>query len=263
MSVILLCGVPGSGKTTLANNLKKELDSRGIENIIVTEPQVEAGTFDTSANEGLGRSEFKEAILHELSSNRVLIADGMNFIKGFRYELFCSAREAKLGWCVAYCECDPEEARVRSLPRYPNEKRLVRLIGRMEVPRESQKWDKPLFVVKDPNDPEIIAKIINSARAKSSKLIPKKATTTGVQTAHISEQTDQIINEFCSQLLKIQKSVPIGTELEICGAKVTIRRIFNDGQLRRARREFGNRAKGLTEEQGIVQLFADGLELIH
>lgn len=124
MSLILLVGVPGSGKTTLANNLKKKFDEMKQDCAIVTEKGVEAGTFDSSNNERLGRSDFKAAVGRMLSLERVVICDGMNFIKGFRYEIFCLARENHLRWCVAFCDVDDETAFNRSKEKYPNEKKI-------------------------------------------------------------------------------------------------------------------------------------------
>jgi len=263
MSVILLSGVPGSGKSTLAENLKMKIDQAGMDCVIVHEPSVEDGAFSSSKAETLARSDFKAAVQRELSNKRIVIADGMNFIKGFRYELFCFAREAGLGWCVAFCDVDDETARIRSLERYKDEKRLIHLIGRMERPSERNKWDCPLFLVKDPNDPEIIQRIFDQCHSKSSKLIPKKATSGITTAANVNDQIDQKINEFCSELVRIQSTVPIGSRVTICGAVFEIKRIFNPGQLKRARREFASRARGLSDNENITQVFADGLSLIY
>ena len=263
MSVILLVGVPGSGKTVLANNLKKKFDEMGKECVIVSEPSVEQGTFDSSDAERIGRSDFKNSFQRELSAKRVVIADGMNFIKGYRYELFCLTREAGLSWCVAFCDVDDETAFKRSEARYPKKDRLRKLIGRMERPRESTKFDKPLFVVTDPNDEEIIDKIIAQSMSKNSVLIPKKATNAGHETAHINDKIDQVINDFCNELQRIQGTVPLGSTIEIQGAKMILKKQYNTGQLKRAKREFTTRAKAMPSDANITQIFADLLEVLY
>ena len=263
MSVILLVGVPGSGKTVLANNLKKKFDELGKECVIVSEPSVEQGTFDSSDAERIGRSNFKTSFQREISAKRVVIADGMNFIKGYRYELFCLTREAGLGWCVAFCDVDDATAFARSEARYPDKERLRKLIGRMERPRETTKFDKPLFVVTDPNDEEIINKIIEQSMSKSSLLKPKKATNICVDTAHLNDKIDQIINEFCAELQRVQETVPLGSTIEIKGAKMVIKRHYNTGQLKRAKREFTTRAKTMSNDVNIPQIFADLLDLLY
>ena len=263
MSAILLVGVPGSGKTVLANNIKKRLDEMGKDSVIVTEPGVEKGTFDSSDAERIGRSDFKTSFQRELSSKRVVIADGMNFIKGFRYELYCLTREAGLGWCVAYLDVDDETAFARAEAKYPKKEKLKKLIGRMEKPMETTKFDKPLFVVKDPNDTEIIDKIIKQALSKNSVLKPKKATNSCAETAHLNDKVDQLINDFCAELQKVQDKFPIGSKITIGNTTMTLKRKFNSGQLTRAKREFAARAKLCSSDVNITQIFADQLELIH
>ncbi|EAY04565.1 hypothetical protein TVAG_233010 [Trichomonas vaginalis G3] len=263
MSLILLVGVPGSGKTTLANNLKKKFDEMKQDCAIVTEKGVEAGTFDSSNNERLGRSDFKAAVGRMLSLERVVICDGMNFIKGFRYEIFCLARENHLRWCVAFCDVDDETAFNRSKEKYPNEKRLRKLIGRMEKPSTKIKFDNPLIVVNDVNDENTIDSIIKAAYNNNAKLIPKKATTSCAETAHYNDKVDQLINQFCQELEKMQATTPTGIPITICGATFTPKKKFTAGHLKKARREFASRAKSLSEEQNVVQIFADSLEVIH
>lgn len=36
----------------------------------------------------------------QMGPNTILIMDGMNYIKGFRYQMYCAARELKLRMCT-------------------------------------------------------------------------------------------------------------------------------------------------------------------
>ena len=36
----------------------------------------------------------------ELSKNHLVIMDGMNYIKGYRYQMYCAAREAEVRTCT-------------------------------------------------------------------------------------------------------------------------------------------------------------------
>ena len=260
--LVILCGVPGSGKTTLANNLKPMFEATGRECVIVSEPSVEQGTFSSSRRETTGRSDFKAAVHRSLVADRVVIADGMNFIKGLRYELWCFAREMGMGCCCAFCEATAEEATERSKARYPDDV-LKDLIGRMEKPSEAHKWDRPLIVVKDPNDQSTLESIVSQCLAKTSKLVSKKATTKQLgSSAQVNERVDRIINEFTNELLKVQDAVPLGSKISVCGATFVLKRKMNSGLLKRAKREFGDRAKNLGESADIAQLFAATLEQI-
>ena len=57
------------------------------------------------------RASLKSNVEKYIDSQRVVILDSMNYIKGFRYELFCLARAAKTTICLVYCDTDPEVAR--------------------------------------------------------------------------------------------------------------------------------------------------------
>jgi protein KTI12 len=137
MALIVVSGLPGSGKTSLANNLKPIFEATGRECVIVPEPSVEEGTFSAGHLETQARSDYKAAVHRALLPERVTIADGMNFIKAVRYELFCFARELGIGFCCAFCSCSDENSLARSKAHYP-EKVVPDQIGRMETPNEKQ-----------------------------------------------------------------------------------------------------------------------------
>jgi protein KTI12 len=262
MALIVLCGVPGSGKTTLAHNLKPLFEALGRDCVIVPEPSVEDGAFSAAHLETQARSDYKAAVHRALLPGRVAIADGMNFIKGFRYELFCFAREIGVGFCCAFCSCSDADAFERSRARYP-EKTLRELIARMEAPSARNKWDRPLVVVADPADRPTLEKVVESSLARESKLIAKKATTAGIgASAQVNDRIDRVINEFSEELLRVQGTVPAGGKLTICGATFFLRRPLNPGQLKRAKREFADRAKTIADTALVAQMFADSLGLL-
>ena len=46
------------------------------------------------------RSTLYTALLRSLGSNTIVIVDGMNYIKGFRYQMYCAARELSIRVCT-------------------------------------------------------------------------------------------------------------------------------------------------------------------
>lgn len=46
------------------------------------------------------RGSLMSAVTRQLSPDRIVIFDGMNYIKGFRYQLYCAAREYKCRTCT-------------------------------------------------------------------------------------------------------------------------------------------------------------------
>lgn len=45
-----------------------------------------------------------------LVGNNIVIADSLNYIKGYRYQMYCIAREQKTTYCVIYCNTPLEKA---------------------------------------------------------------------------------------------------------------------------------------------------------
>ena len=71
--------------------------------------QLPRSTFYSSPqHEKAGRSAIRAAVERHLSSSRVLLVDYVNDIKGFRYELWCRAREMGSTYCVVYCDVPKE-----------------------------------------------------------------------------------------------------------------------------------------------------------
>ena len=56
-----------------------------------------------SIHEKMTRGFIKSNIEKFLSQDTIVIVDSMNYIKGYRYELFCLARSCKTTNCLLYC----------------------------------------------------------------------------------------------------------------------------------------------------------------
>ena len=52
------------------------------------------------------RGSIKSAVDRTLTSSNTVIVDSMNYIKGFRYELYCSARTMRTPTCVVLVEAN-------------------------------------------------------------------------------------------------------------------------------------------------------------
>lgn len=55
------------------------------------------------------RGKIKFEVEKNLIDGRVVIADSMNYIKGYRYQMYCIAREVKTTYCVVYCNSTPDK----------------------------------------------------------------------------------------------------------------------------------------------------------
>lgn len=63
-----------------------------------------------SKNEKSVRSDIKSAAQRMLNTNDTLIIDGSNYIKGYRYEIYCMTKLYKTPQCTIFCDIPVEHA---------------------------------------------------------------------------------------------------------------------------------------------------------
>lgn len=112
VQLILVSGYPSSGKTYRSNQLVDFFESK-IK--AATEPHIRRLSV-TRINDqtlGLQRDVYREArsekdaraaeysaVKRDLGRDTIVIADGLNYIKGFRYQLYCEAKAVQTPSCV-------------------------------------------------------------------------------------------------------------------------------------------------------------------
>ncbi len=114
MPLILLCGHPCSGKTKRAEQLIAYAASISTASAPVTVQLINFETLNLDRNafykdipsEKHGRANIKAAVTRLLNPTRLVICDYNNSIKGYRYEMFCMAREQNTTHAVVYCNTD-------------------------------------------------------------------------------------------------------------------------------------------------------------
>ncbi|TGZ85251.1 chromatin associated protein KTI12, partial [Ascodesmis nigricans] len=158
--LIIISGFPCSGKSTRAAQLRDYFLSRGKSVHLISLPVDRDRVFASAAPEKSHRAAEFSAIKRALSKDAVVIVDGLNYIKGFRYQLFCEAKSCGTHHCVVHVAA-PKEKCVEW-----NEKRRERneyvgkddeepydpeildnLIFRYEEPNPMARWDSPCYVV--------------------------------------------------------------------------------------------------------------------
>uniref|UniRef100_A0A8D1KJ62 Protein KTI12 homolog n=1 Tax=Sus scrofa TaxID=9823 RepID=A0A8D1KJ62_PIG len=107
MPLVVFCGLPYTGKSRRAEELRRALAAEGRAVYLVDEAAVlgaeDATVYGDSAREKALRGALRAAVERRLSRHDVVIIDSLNYIKGFRYELYCLARAARTTLCVVYC----------------------------------------------------------------------------------------------------------------------------------------------------------------
>ena len=56
------------------------------------------------------------------TTERIVIVDSLNYIKGYRYELYCLSKHVKTPQCVLHCDVAPEDARAWNAARGESER---------------------------------------------------------------------------------------------------------------------------------------------
>lgn len=85
MPLIILTGLPLSSKTTRSKELFKLFTSE-IKTVIISEETLSLNK--TNLNEKEDRQKILSKVERELSKDVLVIVDHLNYIKGFRYQVF-------------------------------------------------------------------------------------------------------------------------------------------------------------------------------
>lgn len=173
MPLIIVTGHPSSGKSTVVDRLAKKFEEKGKncvfsalkflkipiipgKDYLIIRDEDYGGfdrkNYEFSNKEKDLRSWIRSQVQQNLTKNKVIICDALNYIKGYRYELFLAAKMSKTTYCVV--ECSPPVATCHWLneqkpevERYPKEI-IDQLMMRYERPDTKLRWEKPLFEVK-------------------------------------------------------------------------------------------------------------------
>lgn len=165
MPLIVVVGGPCSGKTTIANKLKEFIEKeKGKKVIHINEELVGVNKIEfykDSTVEKIIRAKLKSNVEKNLDDKTFVIMDSLNYIKGYRYELYCLVRTYMTRHCVVrflikkvYCKTDLEIClKLNNNSVYP-EDLLKDLYSRMEEPNPhsiflliKDRWDNPMVQI--------------------------------------------------------------------------------------------------------------------
>lgn len=195
--LILISGYPSSGKTHRAHQLIQDFtrrisDSADPHIARLKVHHVHDGTLGLSRDvyasagpEKDARAAFSSAVNRLLAPDALVLADGPNYIKGFRYQLYCDAKAAHTPSCVVHvgtpvatCRRINDAALAAGSGAYQPDV-FDNLVFRYEEPNGMNRWDAPLFTLPfdDPDPPcdAIWAALVGSP-GKPRLVVPNAAT---------------------------------------------------------------------------------------
>ncbi|KAI0930102.1 hypothetical protein AcV5_006897 [Taiwanofungus camphoratus] len=162
MALITLSGYPSSGKTKRAEQLRTHLESRlqdpnyvgpKLKVSILSDDVLNIGrdVYGDGRSEKPARAALFTAMQRQMGQDTILIVDAMNYIKGFRYQMYCAAREQKIRVCTVYVVASQELCKEWNASRQDGRAYapdiLDNLLLRYEEPSSMVRWDSPLFTV--------------------------------------------------------------------------------------------------------------------
>lgn len=167
MPLIILCGRPSSGKSTVAHYIQECCTSSGIACEVVTEATIQLDKnecYKNAYNEKMALGALRSEIERRLQKTKVLVFDSLNLIKGYRYEIWCLARGAGTRCCLVYVDNPVETCKEWNVKRSTGETSyhddvFDDLASRMERPDSRRRWEAPLYNILPSMGKEIVMRI--------------------------------------------------------------------------------------------------------
>ncbi|KAG6813637.1 hypothetical protein H0H92_008873 [Tricholoma furcatifolium] len=244
MALVTISGYPCSGKSRRAKQICASLQSfledanyQGtISKVTVLSDDVlnlDRSCYDDSRAEKPARGALFTAMQRQMAPDTILIVDAPNYIKGFRYQMYCAAREMKLRVCTVYVVALKEHCREWNATRQDGcsykAETLENLMFRYEEPSSMVRWDSPLFTVLWDEDAPPMSQIwdaltkgtikppnsgtLSVAKAPTDALQALEQTTSTIVAAIIADQTGlggqhMLSLSIPTGMLKISLSLP-------------------------------------------------------
>ena len=108
-------------------------------------------TLSDSIKEKTLRSELKGQVLRHLTKDTVVILDALNYIKGYRYELYCASKSVKTTQVTVHCDISSPTGWAWNESRFDEKNKWSKetfdaLVMRYEAPIGTNRWDSPLLL---------------------------------------------------------------------------------------------------------------------
>uniref|UniRef100_A0A9J7Y525 Protein KTI12 homolog n=1 Tax=Cyprinus carpio carpio TaxID=630221 RepID=A0A9J7Y525_CYPCA len=247
MPLILMCGYPCSGKTRRANELKEYFTQNTERKVHVVGDEDQGidknSVYADSQKEKNLRGALRAEVERKVSKDDIVILDSLNYIKGYRYELFCLIKHTQTPHCLVYCltstDVSSEWNKGREADSQYTQEILDALILRFEAPDSRNRWDSPLFTIQQKDSLPFDA--ICDALFKRKAPPPNQSTQSQpLSSTNFLYELDKVTQDALMAVLESQKTSVPGDLISIPGAteKIELTRSLNMVELRKLRRQF-------------------------
>uniref|UniRef100_A0A1B6L1A0 Protein KTI12 homolog n=1 Tax=Graphocephala atropunctata TaxID=36148 RepID=A0A1B6L1A0_9HEMI len=252
MPLVILTGFPCSGKSKRSKDIETYFKiEKGKEVHIVSDNNVIGSTNITKSDlcfnaqkEKEIRSILKSETLRLLGRENVVILDAANYIKGYRYELYCASKNSKTTQVTVECVVNQEQAwqwnqGLAEDQQYTREA-FDALIMRYEAPDSRNRWDSPLVALQseDPTPNEVLDEALFQRKPPP----PNQSTQSApLSSTNFLYELDRVTQEIVASILSAQK-LGISDEVKIPGFSDCVVSMpgspLSPAQLARHRRQF-------------------------
>ncbi|XP_066448363.1 protein KTI12 homolog [Eleutherodactylus coqui] len=261
MPLVVMCGLPCGGKSRRALELKEHLEQKGRKVYIVGDHVLEVdrnSVYADSRKEKDLRGALRAEVERKLNKEDIVILDSLNYIKGYRYELFCLIKHAQTPHCLIHCLTSPDISSSWNQDR-PQDEQYTQavfdaLVQRFEAPDSRNRWDSPLFTVQ--KDDLLPLEHISNAIFHRKAPPPNQSTQTQpLSSTNFLHELDKVTQDVVTAILSAQKTSVPGDVIMVPGAteRLQLPRILNMLELRRLRQQFISYTK-LHPNENISQL---------
>lgn len=203
-------------------------------------------TYSSILLEKQARGALKAAVERGLNKTTIVIVDALNYIKGFRYELYCLARALGVPHCVVHVAVSDTQSAEWNLTRigaqYPAAV-IKELVVRYECPNSNSRWDKPVFTVTSDDD----LPVVDIDKLLLDGVVEAPAQATQSQRLSAIHELDRATQDVVKEILHQQIGRVPGEALLVSNSddKYNYIRTVTMSELRRLRQQVGELGKGL------------------
>uniref|UniRef100_A0A3B3WBZ3 Protein KTI12 homolog n=1 Tax=Poecilia mexicana TaxID=48701 RepID=A0A3B3WBZ3_9TELE len=247
MPLVVMCGYPCSGKTRRAEELKAHFEETTDRQVHIVGDRAlgvdRNSVYADSQKEKDTRASLKAEVERKVNRDNIVILDSLNYIKGYRYELFCLTKHAQTPHCLVHCLTSGEESSLwnknREAADQYSQDIFDALVQRFEAPDSRNRWDSPLFTVLKDDVPPLEA--VSDALFKRKAPPPNQSTQSQpLSSTNFLYELDKITQDVLMAIFNAQKTSVPGDLISVPGAteKVELTRTVNMAELRKLRRQF-------------------------
>uniref|UniRef100_A0AAZ3QQ24 Protein KTI12 homolog n=1 Tax=Oncorhynchus tshawytscha TaxID=74940 RepID=A0AAZ3QQ24_ONCTS len=210
------------------NDISRSREEGPVQLCLKTFPRTQHGTrkraFSSSwysQNEKNVRGSLRAEAERRINKEDIVILDSLNYIKGYRYELFCLIKHTQTPHCLVYCLTSAEVSSTwnteRDVEEQYTQEILDALVLRFETPDSRNRWDSPLFTIQ--KEDTLPFEAISDAIFKRKAPPPNQSTQSQpLSSTNFLYELDKVTQDVLMAILNSQKTSVPGDLIAVPGA---------------------------------------------